>query len=253
MVALPAALRRPLPARALGRPGAARRDRARARGRAADPRARRADLGARRLGPGRGDEPADPPAGRARARPTSSSATTSAWCATSATRSWSCTSAGSSRRAPTTRCSTTPLHPYTRALAAAVPVPDPVARGGPPRREPPEPCAQLVAERRAGCPYSPRCPLAEDVCLRRSTRRSLELAPEHLAACHVAAREAGGTDRGGRSRSLRSGRAASRHQRARGRDHGYSGASDEARNRSGSRVSAQRYRGSRRSRRVDWS
>ncbi len=50
--------------------------------------------------------------------------------------------------------------------------------------------AQLVAEVESGCPYNPRCPLAEEVCL-RSDPPLLELAPGHLAACHVAAREAG--------------------------------------------------------------
>jgi oligopeptide/dipeptide ABC transporter ATP-binding protein len=81
-----------------------------------------------------------------------------------------------------------PRHPYTRALAEAVPVPDPehaerrrdAARGeAPPQRgEPP-----------SGCAYHPRCPLAEPVC--RSVVPPLdELAPGHAAACHVAAREA---------------------------------------------------------------
>jgi oligopeptide/dipeptide ABC transporter ATP-binding protein len=80
------------------------------------------------------------------------------------------------------------LHPYTRALAAAVPVPDP----------------QLDAERRAdrldarpvavdepaaGCPYEPRCPLAEAICA-AADPSLLEIAPSHRAACHVAARRA---------------------------------------------------------------
>jgi ABC-type antimicrobial peptide transport system ATPase subunit len=44
-----------------------------------------------------------------------------------------------------------------------------------------------------GCPYYPRCPLAEDVC--RSTRPELiELAVHHAVACHVAERRARAAD-----------------------------------------------------------
>jgi oligopeptide/dipeptide ABC transporter ATP-binding protein len=38
-----------------------------------------------------------------------------------------------------------------------------------------------------GCPFHPRCPLAEDVCL-TADPTLVELAPAHRAACHVAAR-----------------------------------------------------------------
>jgi oligopeptide/dipeptide ABC transporter ATP-binding protein len=85
-------------------------------------------------------------------------------------------------------------HPYTRALAAAVPVPDPVLdqqRRGAAREKP----VAMVAEPASGCPYHPRCPLAEAVCLEVDPAL-LELAPAHLAACHVAAR-AIGRDAGG--------------------------------------------------------
>jgi oligopeptide/dipeptide ABC transporter ATP-binding protein len=80
-----------------------------------------------------------------------------------------------------------PRHPYTRALAAAVPVPDPVLDRQ--RRElgRERPAAQ-VAQPASGCPYHPRCPLAEAICLEVEPAL-LPLAPEHLAACHVAARE----------------------------------------------------------------
>jgi oligopeptide/dipeptide ABC transporter ATP-binding protein len=80
-------------------------------------------------------------------------------------------------------------HPYTRALAAAVPVPDPVLdqqRRGAGREKP----LAMVAEPASGCPYHPRCPLAEAVCIEIDPAL-LELAPAHLAACHVAARDAG--------------------------------------------------------------
>ncbi len=82
------------------------------------------------------------------------------------------------------------LHPYTRALAEAVPVPDP-AREAKRRTQlageaVPAPGALAAS---SGCPYLPRCPLAEDVC--RVDRPELaELRPGHSAACYVAARDA---------------------------------------------------------------
>jgi oligopeptide/dipeptide ABC transporter ATP-binding protein len=81
-----------------------------------------------------------------------------------------------------------PRHPYTVALEAAVPTPDPefeaerevITLPG----EVPDP-----ADPPPGCPFHPRCPRAEQIC--REVRPGLgELAPGHLAACHVAAREA---------------------------------------------------------------
>ena len=75
-----------------------------------------------------------------------------------------------------------PKHPYTQSLLSAVPVPDPKVRqkrtvlGGdvPSPSNPP-----------SGCPFHPRCPLAEDQCSRnRPTLR--EIGPNHLAACWLA-------------------------------------------------------------------
>lgn len=81
-----------------------------------------------------------------------------------------------------------PLHPYTRALRDAVPVPDPrvtqpieatvIGEVPDPAKPPP------------GCPFHPRCPLAEDLC-RTVEPQLLDLARGHAAACHVAARIAG--------------------------------------------------------------
>ena len=81
------------------------------------------------------------------------------------------------------------LHPYTRALAAAVPVPDPVLEAAR-RHNERETVVALLAEPESGCPYHPRCPLAEPVCLEINPAL-LMLAPSHLAACHVAARSTG--------------------------------------------------------------
>ncbi len=82
-----------------------------------------------------------------------------------------------------------PLHPYTMALQQAVPIADPAAEAT--RHvetlvgEVPDP-----ADPPAGCPFHPRCPLAEDVC--RAVRPELiEVHAAHEVACHVAAREAG--------------------------------------------------------------
>lgn len=72
-----------------------------------------------------------------------------------------------------------PLHPYTAGLLAAVPAPDlerrpPVAMGGeiPSALEPP-----------SGCPFHPRCPIAQDLC-RRERPALLEHAPGRRVACH---------------------------------------------------------------------
>ncbi len=72
-----------------------------------------------------------------------------------------------------------PHHPYTQALLAAVPVPDPTARlpkalpGGeiPSAIDPPE-----------GCHFHPRCPYATEAC--RTGRPPLkEVGPGHVSAC----------------------------------------------------------------------
>jgi oligopeptide/dipeptide ABC transporter ATP-binding protein len=82
-----------------------------------------------------------------------------------------------------------PLHPYTVALQQAVPIADPDVEDA--RRvqtlagEVPDP-----ADQPSGCPFHPRCPLAEDLC-RREQPLLAELVPEHRAACHAAARSVG--------------------------------------------------------------
>ena len=80
-----------------------------------------------------------------------------------------------------------PLHPYTNALREAIPIPDP----GPLGAIPHTPLAGEVpnnANPPAGCPFHPRCPLAEDIC-RVVRPELLEMRPGQQAACHVAARE----------------------------------------------------------------
>jgi oligopeptide/dipeptide ABC transporter ATP-binding protein len=73
-----------------------------------------------------------------------------------------------------------PAHPYTRALLAAVPVPDPQAKrdsfvlSG----EIPSPI-----DIPTGCRLRARCPLAQPVCAKPVPYR--EVAPGHFAACHL--------------------------------------------------------------------
>jgi oligopeptide/dipeptide ABC transporter ATP-binding protein len=75
-----------------------------------------------------------------------------------------------------------PIHPYTAALLAAIPIPDPrenrrrermVVSGEPPNPiDPP-----------SGCVFHPRCPRATDIC--RELEPPLTRYPNgHLAACH---------------------------------------------------------------------
>ena len=74
------------------------------------------------------------------------------------------------------------LHPYTQALLAAVPVPDPHERRDKPmpKGEIPNPIDPPV-----GCRFHPRCPFAESICeAEEPTLR--ELRPSHRVACHFA-------------------------------------------------------------------
>jgi oligopeptide/dipeptide ABC transporter ATP-binding protein len=77
-----------------------------------------------------------------------------------------------------------PLHPYTRALIDAAPVPDPAAEAARPHQglggEPPSPMNPPP-----GCAFNPRCPLAFDRC-RAEAPRLERLAPGHSAACFAA-------------------------------------------------------------------
>jgi peptide/nickel transport system ATP-binding protein len=74
-----------------------------------------------------------------------------------------------------------PKHPYTQALLAAAPVPDPVIERTRPRTivkgELPSPLNPPK-----GCVFHPRCPLATEEC-RKAVPPERELAPGHSVAC----------------------------------------------------------------------
>jgi oligopeptide transport system ATP-binding protein len=77
-----------------------------------------------------------------------------------------------------------PLHPYTKALLAAVPIPDPVLEAERPRTvlmgEVPSPLNPPP-----GCVFHPRCPIAVDRC-RAEIPPLREVTPGHWAACLLA-------------------------------------------------------------------
>ncbi|MDO8533167.1 MAG: ABC transporter ATP-binding protein [Xanthobacteraceae bacterium] len=78
----------------------------------------------------------------------------------------------------------TPLHPYTRALLDAAPIPDPrVERARAPRALRGEIPSPLTPP--SGCVFHTRCPLADDFC-RREIPLVRELQPGHYVACHKA-------------------------------------------------------------------
>ncbi len=76
----------------------------------------------------------------------------------------------------------TVLHPYTRALLEAVPVPDPTHRRTEPM--PPGEIPNAISPP-PGCHFHPRCPMARPNC---SVDEPLlrELRPQHFTACHYA-------------------------------------------------------------------
>ena len=75
-----------------------------------------------------------------------------------------------------------PLHPYTEALLAAVPVPDPAAARRAKRVLQGDVPSPLHPP--AGCHFHTRCPYAEARC-RSETPRLREIEPGHHVACHL--------------------------------------------------------------------
>jgi len=86
---------------------------------------------------------------------------------------------------PSTELYKEPIHPYTRALLSAVPIPDPVLEK---KRRTEILAGEVPSPVNAppGCHFHPRCPLAFDECKR--VRPDLaEVAPDHKVACLAAA------------------------------------------------------------------
>ncbi len=81
--------------------------------------------------------------------------------------------------APTRALYETPQHPYTRALLASVPIPDPAVRQSLDllRGEPPS-----GMDRPSGCVFRTRCPFAAPACA-QAVPPLAEAGPGHLAAC----------------------------------------------------------------------
>jgi peptide/nickel transport system ATP-binding protein len=84
-------------------------------------------------------------------------------------------------QAPAEQLFSAPKHPYTQALLAAAPIPDPVIERARPRTiikgELPSPLNPPV-----GCVFHPRCPLATEEC-KKAVPATRELAPSHFVAC----------------------------------------------------------------------
>ncbi len=81
-----------------------------------------------------------------------------------------------------------PIHPYTKALLSAIPVPDPVVEATrkriPLEGEVPSPTVHID-----GCPFRSRCAKAYPRCV-RETPELVERRPGHWAACHLPEDEA---------------------------------------------------------------
>ncbi|QQE80388.1 ABC transporter ATP-binding protein [Alicyclobacillus sp. SO9] len=74
-----------------------------------------------------------------------------------------------------------PLHPYTRALMSAVPVPDPDAKR---ERIILQGDLPSPANPPSGCPFHTRCPAAMDICTKQVPEWK-EVKKNHMVACHL--------------------------------------------------------------------
>jgi oligopeptide transport system ATP-binding protein len=79
--------------------------------------------------------------------------------------------------------SSNPMHPYTKALMSAIPVPDPEVEENRQRiileGDVPSPANPPI-----GCNFNTRCPVAEEICF-QTDPEFREVEPGHFAACHL--------------------------------------------------------------------
>lgn len=75
-----------------------------------------------------------------------------------------------------------PQHPYTRALMAAIPIPDPEKRSEMKLIEGEIPSNVNTPK---GCKFHPRCPFAKDIC-KSEVPEVKEVKPRHYVQCHFA-------------------------------------------------------------------
>lgn len=84
--------------------------------------------------------------------------------------------------APSEELYENPLHPYTKALLSAIPIPDPdIQRTR--KRIMLEGDVPSPINPKEGCRFVERCPMAKDLC-RKETPVFEEKRPNHFAACH---------------------------------------------------------------------
>ena len=84
-----------------------------------------------------------------------------------------------------------PLHPYTKALFSAIPMPDPAY---PIKRVALEGTIPSPANPPSGCKFRTRCPHAMDICTHNEPAW-LEVKPGHFCACHLYCKERKSHDR----------------------------------------------------------
>ena len=73
-----------------------------------------------------------------------------------------------------------PQHPYTKALMAAIPKPDPTQRSSMEAIHGEIPSNVNVP---SGCKFHPRCPYAKDIC-KTQEPAAKEIKPGHVVLCH---------------------------------------------------------------------
>ncbi len=82
--------------------------------------------------------------------------------------------------APRDELFTNPLHPYTKALLSAVPIPDPTVKR---ERIILEGDIPSPANPPSGCRFHTRCPFATDIC-KQMVPEFRNVGEEHFVACH---------------------------------------------------------------------